>query len=353
MYKKTLLIIVLLMMLFSLSKVIAQNAMPDTVCVGMNRVYKVAGSSPLSTYTWTIDGITQSISNNEMNVTWDRIGIFLVTVQEHSPDSCDGDLRSGLVYVEPKAKANAGSDMVVCFGNTVQLSGSGGTTYLWSPSTYLSDADIANPVASIPAAGIYNYVLSVSNTSICHLPSSDTVLITILSQPKVFAGHDTTMGPGQSLQLQASDISNSGFISFTWSPSLGLNDWGAQNPLAATTDNDVTYWVTAVTSEGCKAKDAIAIKISHSAEIYVPSAFAPDGRNNLLHAIPFGIRDFKYFAIYNRYGQLVFKTNNPSEGWDGKYKGVPQNSAGFVWMAEGISFNGKIITKKGNVVLVR
>lgn len=352
MYKRLRHITTVTLMLFSFCKSIAQNAMPDTVCIGMNRIYKVTGSSPLSTFTWTIDGVTQPVSVSEMNATWNTVGVFLVTVQEHSPDGCDGELRSGFVYVEPKAKADAGPDIVVCFGNPAQLNGKGGTRYAWSPSGYLSNSGIANPIASIPAAGIYNYVLSASNNS-CPLPSNDTVLITVLPQPKVFAGHDTTMGPGQLLQLQATDISNAGFNNYTWSPTLGLNDWLTQNPILTTAENDITYWVNASTAEGCKAKDAITVKISRTAEIYVPSAFAPNGINKLLHAIPFGIRDFQYFAIYNRYGQLVFRTSNPAEGWDGKYKGIPQSPAGFVWMAQGIGYNGKIITKKGNVLLVR
>jgi hypothetical protein len=95
------------------------------------------------------------------------------------------------------------------------------------------------------------------------------------------------------------------------------------------------------------------IRINRTAEIYVPSAFAPAGFNNLLHAIPIGIKEFKFFAVYNRYGQEVFRTSNPAIGWDGKFKGVAQNSAGFVWMAEGVSFSGRLITKKGNVVLIR
>ncbi len=345
-------IIVLLMLLFSFKNTIAQIAMPDTVCVGVSKVYKVEGASPLSTYTWTIDGVAQPVSTNTMNAAWNTTGVFLVTVQEHSPDGCDGDLRSGLVYVEPKAKANAGNDTVVCFGNTVQLNGSGGINYQWLPSSYLSDANAANPVANIPAAGEYSYVLNVTGNNICPLSLSDTVLITVLPQAKVFAGNDTTIGPNQPLQLLALDVNNTGFTNYTWSPSLGLNDWGIQSPVA-TVDNDITYSVTASAAGRCIVNDVITVRISRIAEIYVPSAFAPNGINKVLHAIPVGIKEFRYFAIYNRYGQLVFKTSNPAEGWDGVYKGVAQNSAGFVWIAEGISYSGRVITRKGNVVLVR
>lgn len=331
---------------------VAQHAMPDTLCVGVSRVYQVNGASPLSTYTWTVEGVIQSSTINQLNVSWNNAGVFLVTVQEHSPDGCDGDLRSGLVYVEPQAKANAGPDTVVCFGNSVHLNGSGGTSYAWSPATWLSDDQIANPVADIAVAGNYSYILNVTNASSCVSSASDTVTITVLPQARVFAGNDTTTGPNQPMQLQAIDVNNTGFTSYAWSPALGLNDWLQQNPVA-TLDNDVTYTVTASGSYGCTASDVVTVRVSRLADIYVPSAFAPNGINKLLHALPVGIREFRYFAIYNRYGQLVFKTSNPAEGWDGTYRGVAQNSAGFVWMAEGVSNSGKVISRKGNVVLLR
>jgi len=350
--KRTQHIIVLLLMLTGVNSVVAQNAMPDTVCVGVSRIYKVNGASPLSTYTWTVEGVIQSATTNQLNVSWNNTGVFLVTVQEHAPDGCDGDLRSGLVYVEPQAMANAGPDMVVCFGSPVQLNGSGGTNYTWSPANWLSDDHIANPIADIAAAGNYDYILNVTNANSCLSSASDTVTITVLPEAKLFAGNDTTVGVNHPLQLHATDVNNTGFTNYTWSPALGLNDWLQQSPVAIL-DKDVTYTVTASEVHGCSASDIVTVRVSRLAEIYVPTAFAPNGINKLLHALPIGIREFRYFAIYNRYGQLVFKTSNPAEGWDGKYKGIAQNSAGFVWMAEGVSYSGKVISRKGNVVLLR
>ncbi len=352
MFKRVQHIIVLMLLLFGFTKAVAQNAMPDTVCVGSARVYQVNYGTALSTYTWKIEGVIQATTSNTMSATWNTTGAFTVTVQEHSASGCDGDVRAGLVYVQPEPRANAGRDTIICFGKSVHLNGGGGTVYAWSPATYLSDSSIADPIATIPAAGSYNYILNITNNNVCKSSVSDTILITVLPQAKVFAGNDTLIGLNQPLQLHATDVNNTGFTNYTWLPASGLNDWLIQNPVAMI-NNDATYLVTASTANGCEARDAINIRISRVAEIYVPSAFAPNGINNLLHAIPVGIREFRYFAIYNRYGELVFKTSNPAEGWNGKYKGVAQNSAGFVWIAEGVSYNNITITRKGNVVLVR
>ncbi len=345
-------IVSLAVLLFMVIMTKAQVAMPDTVCIGMSRIYRVEGSSPLSTYTWKIDGVTQASTTNQMGTTWNTAGVFQVTVVEHSPDGCDGDMRSGLVRVQPKLEADAGDDITVCFGNPAQLQGSGSGTFTWSPSTYLSDPNIANPVAGIPVSGSFTYILNITNTNICQVPGTDTVVVNILPRAQVFAGSDAIITSNQPLQLQAQDINGTGFTHYTWSPPGGLSSASVPNPVVHV-DHDVTYIVTATTAQGCTATDDITIRISKVAEIYVPSAFMPAGINNVLHAIPIGIREFRYFAIYNRYGELVFKTSNPKEGWDGQYKGQPQNAGGFIWMVEGVAYDGRVITRKGNVVLIR
>jgi gliding motility-associated-like protein len=64
------------------------------------------------------------------------------------------------------------------------------------------------------------------------------------------------------------------------------------------------------------------------AKIYLPNAFAPMGINNLLKPVNVFVGSSGYeFIIYNRWGQMVFRTNDPGEGWDGRYNGdfVPQD----------------------------
>lgn len=65
------------------------------------------------------------------------------------------------------------------------------------------------------------------------------------------------------------------------------------------------------------------------------------------------MRLIRYFKVYNRLGQLVFETTQKDKGWDGNYKGNPQDPAGYVWMAQGETYKGEVITRKGSAVLVR
>src|SRR5690606_20631341 len=93
-------IILSALLLFCTLQGVGQASMPDYVCVGTTKTYQVNPTNPPgSTYTWKIDGVTQSSTTNQLTVTWNTVGIFLITVQERSADGCDGEIQSGLVYV--------------------------------------------------------------------------------------------------------------------------------------------------------------------------------------------------------------------------------------------------------------
>lgn len=260
---------------------------------------------------------------------------------------------SVIVFVNPAPTANAGPDSTICFGRNIQLSGSGGVSYFWSPSASLNNGRIQNPT-TINLPGTITYSLHVVDANGCNSLKKDEVVITVTRQAIVDAGRDTILAIGQPLGLHAIDINQVGFIQYEWLPYYGLN-----NPLisAPTTilDKDIIYTVTARTSLGCVATDKIKIQVYKGPDIYVPNAFTPnrDSKNDILRAIPVGIRNFKYFRIYDRWGSLVFNTANPAIGWDGRIKGTEQTTATYVWVAEGIDYTGKTIQRKGSVIVIK
>ena len=120
-----------------------------------------------------------------------------------------------------------------------------------------------------------------------------------------------------------------------------------------------TYMVTlrVTDANGCSAERhrVVEIKNPELQIIYVPNSFTPnrDGLNDVLKPIGLHITDYKYqFVIYDRWGEVVFKTTDPEQGWDGTYKGqlVPQNSV-MSWTLRCASDMG-MVRKKGMVVVV-
>ncbi len=261
-----------------------------------------------------------------------------------------------LIKPVPYPSSKAGDASFVCFGNKIQLQGSIiGTSFTWSPSNSLINANTLTPIAG-PSKTTY-YFLAASDTLGCPKIVKDSVLITVIPVVKVFAGRDTAIVKNQPLQLMAKVNFDNG-INYLWSPSTGLSSTTIANPIAILNINtdSIKYKVRATIPEGCFGEDEIIVRVfTTEPDIFVPTAFTPnkDGKNDLLKPTCVGISQLDYFRIYNRWGQLLFETKDPERGWDGSINGAEQSSGTFVFMAKGTDYTGKIIVKNGTVVLIR
>ena len=87
---------------------------------------------------------------------------------------------------------------------------------------------------------------------------------------------------------------------------------------------------------------------------YVPNAFTPnhDGKNDVFKALLFG--DIKKYdlIIYNRWGNVVYRTNDPDKGWDGTFKGT-EPSTGYIWMCSYQLDGQPAKVEKSTVTLIR
>ncbi|HKP32749.1 MAG TPA: PKD domain-containing protein [Chitinophagaceae bacterium] len=256
---------------------------------------------------------------------------------------------SVLVRTVPYPGVAAGPDDIICYEDTSQLNGSiVGTHFTWAPASSLSNPNSLTPLA-FPLTNTTYILTAHDSLSGCPKPSFDTVIVTVRPKIIAFAGNDTSVVVGQPLQLHAT-----GGMLYTWTPATFLSSDNVANPIAILNDN-MTYILRAYTPEDCEAFDTINIKVfKTNPDIFVPNAFTPGkGRNNLFRPIPVGISEFNFFRVYNRWGQLVFSSSEPSKGWDGTIGGKPQDTGTYVWMVRGTDFTGKVVFKKGTMVLLR
>lgn len=166
-----------------------------------------------------------------------------------------------------------------------------------------------------------------------------------------FAGRDTIVAWDEPLQLNAHGGKN---VSYTWTPALGLNDAHIENPVAILV-KDQLYQMDAMSDKGCDAHSKIMVKRFKGPELYVPSAFTPDGdgKNDLLKVFPVGISKFGQLSVFNRQGQRLFYTTDFSKGWDGKINGNPAPAAAYVVYATATDYKGRPMQNKLTVVLIR
>jgi len=332
----------------SLNTVVVHAGNNATICEGDNTT--LAATSNGSTVLWTP---ATGLSNpNILNPVASPVATTVYTLTAQT-GFCKAT-SSVTVFVQPAPVPDAGRDTGACTGKNVQLNGSGGALYTWTPATYLSAANIPNPVVLQAPIGSYTYNLSAIGSNGCASLKDAVVKVTISTPAKLFVGNDTVIAINQPLQLQGIDVNNTGFNNYTWSPAYGLNDPFVNDPITRL-DRDMLYTVIASNAFGCSATDDIKIKVYEGPEIYIPNAFTPggDGLNDVLTPIVIGMKAFHYFRLFNRFGQLVYSTADASKGWDGNFKGSKQPAGTYIWMAEAVDYRGNIIQRNGSVILIR
>lgn len=176
---------------------------------------------------------------------------------------------SATVTVNPAPLANAGPDTSICAGSFVQIGGnptaSSGTTpytYNWSPTVGITLPNIPNPSAS-PAV-VTTYQLTVTDSKGC--TATDMVTVTPLANPVVNAGSDKSLvacvGDTTFIGGVPAVVSGgTGPFTYLWSPSTGLSNTSAQNPLVTGISATTSYQLLVTDANGCQGADFVIVNL--------------------------------------------------------------------------------------------
>lgn len=146
----------------------------------------------------------------------------------------------------------------------------------------------------------------------------------------------------------------SGAYLYTWMPSGTLNNPNLVNPIATPKDPTL-YHVYGVGENGCRNIDSVYVNIDYRANLFVPTAFTPngDGKNDIFKVSNVTFQRLQEFKVYNRWGQEVYSTTDIKAGWDGNWRGQQQDMGVYQYVIKVAFPDGLIETYKGNVTLVR
>lgn len=247
------------------------------------------------------------------------------------------------------------NDVVVCANEPIDLLATGtATAFSWSPAIGLDSTDVASPTATLTATQTYFVTGLLGNC-----PSdTDTMTVTVNTPISLLPEYNQSFLAGQSVTLHVYGIDNPADYSYLWSPAAGLSCPTCPTPLVQPTAN-TTYTVVVTDQNGCTATMPVNLRLVETCDeslVIVPNAFSPngDGLNDMFYARSNAISKYERFAVFNRWGENLFMTTNPAEGWDGKQKGEPAQSGVYVWFVEYICpLNGEKVVRSGNVTLVR
>ncbi|MET0634904.1 MAG: PKD domain-containing protein [Chitinophagaceae bacterium] len=194
-----------------------------------------------------------------------------------------------------------------------------------------------------------NYDVQLYATADNGCRSATSTVPVFVNQAVANAGRDTIVIKDDPYQLNGT-----GGVSYSWSPDIWINDAATASPVVTPQDN-ITYWLTVTTAEGCVDRDDISLEVFKGSEIYVPTGFSPnnDNINDKLGPYYIGIRDIEYFMIYNRWGQLIFSSRDRNRQWDGTVNGITQPTGVYVWRLAAVDYIGKRYERKGSITLIR
>ena len=188
-----------------------------------------------------------------------------------------------------------------------------------------------------------------TNTGGCQ--DSAFLTLNVYKKPLISAGEDKTILAGDTAILNGSVKGTS--INYYWSPPSFINDVNAMQPSVYPTQ-DITYTLNAVSTLGCgSATDDVSVTIFRG--FFIPNSFTPngDGLNDKFRIRAYDNYKVLKFVIYNRWGQVVYTSNNATDGWDGTYKSFPQLPGAYIYNLELQDSNGKKTIKQGTLQLLR
>jgi gliding motility-associated-like protein len=205
------------------------------ICLGTNTPLSASGAS---TYTWSpAAGLS---ATNISNPTASPTVPTTYTVTGNNGGGCTGSATIKISVNTPPV-ANAGSPVSICAGSSVNLTGSGGGSYSWTPSAGLSSTTTASTSASptLPTS----YTLTVTDVNNCTDTSS--VLVSVNALPTVSITGATTVCGGTGTPL-----TSNGAATYSWSPATGLSSTTSATTTASPTAT-ATYTVTGTDANNC------------------------------------------------------------------------------------------------------
>ena len=321
-------------------------------CFPNNLITAAANSNvTANTYQWLWgDGATATGNSVQHNYT--NPGTYTITLMVTNPYGCsDTSKKSVTIKPTPQSAFEINTYCVGVFlniDNTTTYIGSSTLQYQWSFGNGNS-SNAQNPVYQYAVAGNYQIRLAVVAADCPADTSSFSKIITIVAPP---AGKQITISAiiNQATTLQTVNQGNA----YLWLPADNLNSNTIAQPLF-TGNADKKYLVSITNDAGCTTIDTVDVKVYKAAGIWVPKAFSPnnDGVNDRLYPFLIGIKELRYFRVWNRWGQLVYESKTDLPGWNGIYNNKLQPIDAYVWEAIGITQNNETIKAKGTVNLLQ
>lgn len=295
------------------------------------------------------------------------VGTIVLRMRNNAPGGNGNDLGVDDITFRPAGPAiqvgivgYTETDLVVCRDDTrsFEFNAVIDPCYLSSDYQWQLSRDSGRSWVNIPGAtsvgyarspetqpGTYWYRIAVAQRGNIGITNCRTVSTPIRIYtppiPDPYLGQDAYLCKGDSLELVPGNFDRYRWQDGSDAPNFMVRQGG-------------NYSVTV--SNACESVSASVVITERVCDLFFPTAFTPnaDGRNDVFRLLSaYALERFE-LAIFNRWGQQVFYTENELEGWDGKIRGQEAQNGQYVWTCTAkLAGTGKILSRKGIVNLIR
>jgi gliding motility-associated-like protein len=315
-----------------------------------------------SSFAWYFSDLTpgtQIIDNPDpVNHAFPGPGTYSVTLKLIDSNYCNYPQDSTIILsIAQNVKAQFVTPPTGCAPYTAIFNNTslGGQQFFWDfgDGTGSTDRTPAPHLYSTP--GVYPIRLTVIDSSTCNIVDSTLFTLTVSGKPTAAF----TFSPVPPVTNTPTVFVNgsSGGVRYIWL--FGDGDSETRNTMDTVVHqynrtDTFNACLIAINQAGCPDTACQEVAAIVHPLLDVPNAFTPGrfGQNGIVKVVGFGITHMT-FRIYNRWGQVVFESNDRNIGWDGIFKGVVQPMDVYAYTLEAEFFDGTHATRKGDITLIR
>jgi gliding motility-associated-like protein len=331
----------------------------DSPCTNLsysfiNRSTATSGNFTNSSFVWDYgDGSPLDTSFNGQH-TFPSVGIYNVTLKLINNQFCNAPIsKTKEINVNPLVKADFKVDTLGCAPyNAVFTNLSNTTNLIWQFSDGTTSTAV-NPVKLFSQPGSYTVRLIAIDSNTCNKrDTTDFITVRAIQGPDAFFNWSPDP-PVTNTPVSFSNGSN-GAVRYQWNFGDGESSTETNPEHLYLATGSYNAQLIATNSFGCT--DTFTRRVNALIEplLDVPNAFTPGrfGENGVIKVIGFGVAKMDW-RIYNRWGQLVFRSSNVKNGWDGTFKGKLQPMEVYAFTLDVTFSDGRKVKRKGDITLIR
>jgi gliding motility-associated-like protein len=319
-----------------------------TICSGTAVQLTASATGAAISYAW----LPQTGLNNSSIATpiaQPAVVTTYVVKATNGDNWCIGEDSVKITFRAPPNFVVSPANSTICENDKVLLTASGGDDYSWLDAGNVVLGSTASITVQPASSQTYRVIIK-ENT--CNNSDTRSIPVTVnsLPVPSITKSNDVDCSTGHAT------LHATGGISYTWDAAPGIGNPISPNPVV-TPSQTTTYFVTITNNKGCSARDSVTVvaDFAKAMSTYpVPSAFTPnnDGRNDCFGLKLWGQVTQLQFQVFTRWGQRVFATTDPTQCWDGTFKGEPLPAGGYAYTIKAVTRCGSV-NRTGMVILVR